>query len=1452
MANNDVMLSNVIGAPFDRGVLAQLYMRAYKNSAPLTSQANDINPFRSTDQILFLANKTAWVRLISSVDIILPPSTTGQAASQTDLTKYYTELGLDTSTSNQVAKYVEQNSLARNWVLEAGTSITNGDGINLRFGLGNEGSYGLGGIYEQGYRPMPGLTSVNIDTAGRLGSLRYADINFKVWNMDQLNAVEALYFRLGYSMLLEWGHTQYYTNEGTLRTNDVYGISDPFRTGLRKEAVQQEIAKKAGITDYNYDGMLGIVTNFTWAFNQEGGYDCTVKLIGLGSIIDSLRINQAYKLPNGLITNFKNAKKYLEYLQQQAIAKQAAAALQQQGGGATQPTASLPPPPTDPASLLKAIKTDDPSTNITQLDQVQYYASSGVDREFVYYYKSTSNRADAANRNVFGLFLHATGVGANKNTFTGRISPTSVGPSIGSLDLITIRSLLRDYLVENNSDLKQALKAAEDSDINRYGSSPGINNYIANLFYLSLANIPESGDFRWKDLLTVARSTPTIVSLGSTLQYLAAWFSANAFPNTTSYNRNNNIRRGVKIDFGDYVPNRVDAFNFAIEYVPDPAYPVTDYPLPRISIAKSLDEALTRNDGKGTITEIKTDGKFVSIVFEIRGVPMTNVQYSGKSQLGTVPPVTVTPTFRFYFNNPSMLIGSGLLVPPTTPPGNQAGAGNSGNTSGATNTPRSDQDNDAFESALVAMLAYVKTTTQAANKKNQTVFSSSLAAPGSNNATKIFYQDGVLQGLTDVDFQQKGAFTPTTLTRNFELTDYARKGFSTALMRDPSLYGSTPDVDFYKLCRSYLVKYGQGSNNTIPDMAASRVYIPLGYLLAFLNNMCLIYDTTANLSTAPTDPKDVKHPYLYIDFNPETNFCLTVPEQLSVDPMVCLIPFEGDKEDYKQIYDPVVYKDMKSSDIWVPDKQNLLYDKIPRFKVDGNNYQGKIMNILMDVDYLLGIANSFATADPEQSVNLKRFLETMMVDVNKALGGYNVFRVTYVDESNTIQIRDDQYTPNPNQTTLLDRNNYIKRTYKDSGLVASNYLQADISSVQYGQLPVFGLQSLVRNFQFKTNMSTKLASMIAISAQAQTGSINAKDGSTLAYLNRNYQDRYKPRIVNPSQGPVGSTQQGGKKQTPNNDITAAETFNTHIKSIYFRPETFDPLRAVTAKNYFIERSALVKTNSVKTVAAPFIPADCELTIDGIGGILMGQAFTIPEDRIPNSLKDPLDGYTNVGFIVAGVNHTIDNNEWLTKIKGQMIILRNDVSPSPDRIISRLELQQAGRGITIGSGVQAESTIFVAQGADAKIVAETYLGRGLSSEEWNQLIAVTSAESENNENGLEDAYVVATVLNRAREKGQTITQILNRPNAFQPVTGTIYNGHQPVPAYIKGPESARAEEIYTAIKTHLAGVNKGIKCFTAMNPKAYKAGTNIGYRAELLAKPVNKVIGGNKGTVFAVC
>jgi hypothetical protein len=134
--------------------------------------------------------------------------------------------------------------------------------------------------------------------------------------------------------------------------------------------------------------------------------------------------------------------------------------------------------------------------------------------------------------------------------------------------------------------------------------------------------------------------------------------------------------------------------------------------------------------------------------------------------------------------------------------------------------------------------------------------------------TLEFYNDGVFKDLLtstgDISTKVPNVAEP------FNLLTYAKKGFNSDLMVDPSVYSSIKDVDFKQLCNAYVVKYPTG----VALSPRSPVYITLGYLLAFLNNMCLIYDSVDATLTSSTNPavpgnpntlKDSSgHPYFYI------------------------------------------------------------------------------------------------------------------------------------------------------------------------------------------------------------------------------------------------------------------------------------------------------------------------------------------------------------------------------------------------------------------------------------------------------------------------------------------------------------------------------------------------------------------------------------------------------------
>jgi hypothetical protein len=92
--------------------------------------------------------------------------------------------------------------------------------------------------------------------------------------------------------------------------------------------------------------------------------------------------------------------------------------------------------------------------------------------------------------------------------------------------------------------------------------------------------------------------------------------------------------------------------------------------------------------------------------------------------------------------------------------------------------------------------------------------------------------------------------------------------------------------------------------------------------------------------------------------------------------------------------------------------------------------------------------------------------------------------------------------------------------------------------------------------------------------------------------------------------------------------------------------------------------SLIKNEDYATRAAAMIPVSVNFTTDGISGLGMGQAFTVPDQLLPYTYTTrkipgaPQDYINNVGFVMVGLTHTIENNQWNTAVRANMIYLKD--------------------------------------------------------------------------------------------------------------------------------------------------------------------------------------------------
>jgi hypothetical protein len=274
---------NILGEGFNPIISKQIDIRQELFGAGF----NTNNP-RNPEFISYARTPTSFVRLMSSVNI--------QSVAELN-NPYIASLNL---TGPELAK----KAVLFGGVKGYGDSLKGGI-ANIqqtdRQSIFNDFTYGWGGS-EYGLRPMPGIQSANIKNES-LGSLKTSTIQIKAWSKSQFEIIDVLYLRLGFYVLLEWGHTVYVDNSKNLIT-DVTSLEKDFFTNTADvDNLQKLIIERRYASCGNYDAILGRVVNFSWTFNKDGSYDIIVVIRSLGDVIESLKANvlttSPEQLPNG-------------------------------------------------------------------------------------------------------------------------------------------------------------------------------------------------------------------------------------------------------------------------------------------------------------------------------------------------------------------------------------------------------------------------------------------------------------------------------------------------------------------------------------------------------------------------------------------------------------------------------------------------------------------------------------------------------------------------------------------------------------------------------------------------------------------------------------------------------------------------------------------------------------------------------------------------------------------------------------------------------------------------------------------------------------------------------------------------------------------------------------------------------------------------------------------------
>ena len=237
---------------------------------------------KNLQNIQTINSNTAWVVLRSSVDEVTNKSIIDDVARG----------------KKSHDDFTTENTTAKDFILTGGRAAEffnkSVKGVNLF------GDYNALNTYNKdnrlGVRPMPGITGLKVASKNTYGTLMQAEVEFSVWSLDDLQRAELLYFRPGYSALLEWGHSVYVGDSVDdieyAGKNSIIYPDDGFFTGKTMVEIDKQVNKKRTDSKGNYDGMFGYITNFSWSFRPDGGYDCSIKIVSRGVVLESISVGK--------------------------------------------------------------------------------------------------------------------------------------------------------------------------------------------------------------------------------------------------------------------------------------------------------------------------------------------------------------------------------------------------------------------------------------------------------------------------------------------------------------------------------------------------------------------------------------------------------------------------------------------------------------------------------------------------------------------------------------------------------------------------------------------------------------------------------------------------------------------------------------------------------------------------------------------------------------------------------------------------------------------------------------------------------------------------------------------------------------------------------------------------------------------------------------------------------
>ena len=256
-------------------------------------------------------------------------------------------------------------------------------------------------------------------------------------------------------------------------------------------------------------------------------------------------------------------------------------------------------------------------------------------------------------------------------------------------------------------------------------------------------------------------------------------------------------------------------------------------------------------------------------------------------------------------------------------------------------------------------------------------------------------------------------------------------------------------------------------------------------------------------------------------------------------------------------------------------------------------------------------------------------------------------------------------------TQSLGGVNKITITVTEDGLIKfieeiPQRLKKVEDEIEYARFKTFGVEpgvegSFLTSLDLNAEIPSSFTATVAIGSQSNG---NQKSGNATAFSNYNagLKDRIIPEKVLSTDDNESTTEGEDKKQEVTIEsnfkkiIKVGSSFRSPFGAIYnaknWFPENIDTLSNLNTTHASLILGRLTQPDSKgeQQLQSPFfLPFNFSLEMEGLSGMKLYQKFKISEEILPPSYEKG-----GVDIQIKGINHTVNNSGWKTKLDTQSV------------------------------------------------------------------------------------------------------------------------------------------------------------------------------------------------------